>query len=169
VPQYAPPAYPVPPPVYAPETIRCVISSLAITKSWGRHDDYTLVVTDRRSIFAKVTQEIMNAVINEASANAAAEGKGFFGKWGAQIKGFYNYGVRYNKFTPDQILQETQGNFAIENNTIRKIKIFDDTQEDSPGVEYSITFETVTGKLSFKSMYNQENLFKQSYGPAIVH
>ena len=145
------------------------MSSLSVPKSWGRSDAYTLIVTERRSIFAKVTQEIMNETVRTARANAAAEGKGFFGKWASQMKGFYNYAVRYNKFTPDQILQETPGNFAIENSMIRKIKITENTDEDSPGVEYGITFETVTWKLYFKTAYNQEHLFKMAYGTAIVN
>ena len=163
------PAYQNPAPAYLTETIKCIMSSLSVPKSWGRSDAYTLIVTERRSIFAKVTQEIMNETVRTARANAAAEGKGFFGKWASQMKGFYNYAVRYNKFTPDQILQETPGNFAIESSMIRKIKITENTDEDNPGVEYGITFETVTGKLYFKTAYNQEHLFKMAYGTAIVN
>jgi hypothetical protein len=150
------------------ESVKVIISNLAVSKSWGRSDAYTLVVTDRRSIFAKLTQEIMNETIRAARADAAAEGKGFFGKWASQMKGFNNYAVRYNKITPDQILQETPGNFAIENSIIRKIKITDNTDEDSPGVEYGIEFQTVNEKLYFKTMYNHNNNFKLAYGDAIV-
>jgi len=172
------PAYPnVPPPVQAvqssvsgspTEMVKFVIPSLSISKSWGRSDSYTLIVTDRRSIFAKLTQEIMNETVKMARADAEAQGKGFFGKWAAQMKGFNNYAVRYNKFTPDQVLQETKGNFAVENSMIRRIKITDNTDEDSPGVEYGIEFQTVTEKLYFKTIYNQVNNFKQAYGDAIV-
>ena len=150
------------------ETVKFIIPNLAISKSWGRTDSYTLIVTDRRSIFAKLTQEIVNETVKMARANAEAQGKGFLGKWAAQMKGFNNYTVRYNKFTPDQVLQETRGNFAIDNSTIRRIRITDNTDEDSPGVEYGIEFQTVTEKLYFKTMYNQENNFKQAYGDDIV-
>ena len=163
-----PASYPPPAPAYPVETVKFVIGGLAVSKSWGRTDNYTLVVTEHRSIFAKLTQEIMNETVKASRANAQAEGKGFFGKWAAQMKGFYNYHERYIHFTPDQVLQETQGNFAIENTWISKIKIQDNTDEDSPGVEYSITFETVNQKLYFKSMYNLEDQFRQVYG-RIVH
>ena len=162
------PVYQNPAPVYAAETIRCIMPNISISKSWGRSDDYTLMVTERRSIFAKITQAIINEAVTDVRANAAAEGKGFFGKWASQMKGFNNYAVRYNKFTPDQILQETQGNFAIENNTIRRIRITDNTDDESPGVEYGIEFQTVTGTMSFKTRYDQQNNFKMAYGPAIV-
>jgi hypothetical protein len=150
------------------EIVKFVIPSLAVSKSWGRSDSYTLIVTDRRSIFAKLTQEIMNETVKTARADAEAQGKGFFGKWAAQMKGFNNYAVRYNKFTPDQVLQETKGNFAIENSMIRRIKITDNTDEDSPSAEYGIEFQTMTEKLYFKTIYNQINNFKQAYGDAIV-
>ena len=166
--QAAPLAPPPVVPVYITETIKCIISSLSMPKSWGRSDGYTLIVTDQRSLFAKITQEIMNEAVRDARANAAAEGKGFFGKWASQMKGFNNYAVRYNKITPDQILCETQGNFAIENNTIRRIRITNNTDEDSPGTEYGIEFQTVTGKLNFKTAYNQQHLFKMAYGEAIL-
>ena len=167
----------VPPPVQAvqstgsgspTETVKFVIPSLAISKSWGRSDSYTLIVTDRRSIFAKLTQEIMNETVKTARADAEAQGKGFFGKWAAQMKGFNNYAMRYNKFTPDQVLQETKGNFAVENSTIRRIRITDNTDEDSPSAEYGIEFQTATDKLYFKTIYNQVSNFKQAYGDAIV-
>jgi hypothetical protein len=110
----------------------------------------------------------MNEAVRDARANAAAEGKGFFGKWASQMKGFNNYAMRYNKLNPDQILQETQGNFAIENSNIQRIRIADNTDEESPGTEYGIEFQTVTGKLGFTTAYNQGHLFKMAYGDAIV-
>ena len=150
------------------ETVKFVFPNLRLPKSFGRTDEFTLVMTERRSIFAKITQEILNEAVREARANAAAEGKGFFRKWGAQMKGFNNYAVRYNKIPAEQILQETPGNFAVENNTIRRIHITNDTYEDNPNVEFGIQFQTVSGNYNFKTAYNQEHNFKLAYGEAIV-
>jgi hypothetical protein len=165
----APAYYPPPAPVYPAETVKFVIGSLAVSKSWGRIDNYTLIVTERRSIFAKLTQEIMNETVRASRANAQAEGKGFFGKWAAQMKGFYSYHDRYVHLTPDQILQETPGNFAIENAWISKIKISEYTDPNNNNVEFGITFEMVNQKLYFKSMYDLKDQLRQVYGPAIVH
>ena len=93
----APPPLPNQPPASEPETIKFVIPNLGVSKSFGRTDNFTLIVTQRRSIFARLTQEIMNQTVRDARASAAAEGKGFFGKWAAQMKGFNNYAVRYGK------------------------------------------------------------------------
>jgi hypothetical protein len=155
-------------PAFEPETIKFVIPNLGVSKSFGRTDNFTLIVTERRSIFAKLTQEIMNQTVRDARANAAAEGKGFFGKWAAQMKGFNNYAVRYGKFTPDQVLRETPGNFAVENTLIQRIRITQSNDDDSPGKEYGIEFQTATEKRYFKTMYDLENMFKQAYGDAIV-
>jgi hypothetical protein len=167
-----PPA-PLPPPPLMPastsiEPVRFVISNLSLPKSWGRSDNYTLILTDRRSIFAKVTQEIMNETVKLARADAEAQGKGFFGKWAAQMKGFNNYAARYNSLTPDQILQETQGNFAIDNSSIRVIKIRDESDDEDSRTIYGIEYQMINGKLKFKSMYDLEKQFKQAYGPGLV-
>jgi zinc-ribbon domain len=155
-------------PAYFNETVRFVISNLYISKSWGRADNYTLIVTERRSIFAKLTQQIVNENIKQSRANAANEGKGFFGKWAAQMTGFYDYTKWYSKYTPDQVLQETEGNFSIDNAVIRRIRISDDSDEDSSRVEYGVEFQMVNNKLYFKSSLNSESQFKQAYGNVVV-
>ena len=167
-PPAAPPVYQNIPPAVMDEKIKFVFPNLRVPKSFGRSEEYTLVMTDRRSIFAKITQQIMNETVREARANAAAEGKGFFGKWGAQMKGFYNYAARYYKIPVEQILQETPGNFSIDNSSIRRIRITNDTNEESPNMEFGILFETTNGNHNFKTAYNQEHNFKQAYGETIV-
>ena len=163
-------AYQNPAPPFPAESVKFVIGNLAISKSWGRTDAYTLIVTQRRSIFAKYTQEIINEIVTTSRANAQAEGKGFFGKWAAQMKEFGNYQERYLHLTPDQVLQETPGNFAVENAWIRRIKIQDHSDiYRSSYVQFSITFEMVNQKLDFISGYDLGSQFKQAYGPAIVH
>ena len=41
-----------------------------VAKSWGRYDVYNLIVTDRRSIFSKLTNEMMNKTIQARRAKA---------------------------------------------------------------------------------------------------
>jgi uncharacterized Zn finger protein (UPF0148 family) len=57
-----PAAAPQPPQVQTTqgETIREIIPNLSVSKSFGRTDTYNLIVTERRSIFAKLTTEIIN-------------------------------------------------------------------------------------------------------------
>ncbi len=165
----APVAYAPVQPTYTPqqpqgETIRLIIHNQNIPKSLGRVDTYYLIVTERRTIFAKLTNEIMNEAIRRRQTKAEAEGKGFFGKWKAQMQGFNNYSDYYANKTPDQALAETQGNWAMDNTAIRRIKFSDKDDDDGGQTVYYVEMETVTGKLKFKSDYDAKKLYETAYG-----
>ena len=168
----APPTYAqlpptAPQPVYQPipqEPIRVIIPNLSITKSLGRIDTYNLIVTDRRSIFAKLTNEIMQEAIKRRRDKAEAEGKGFFGKWKAQMQGFNMYTDAYTEMTPDQILAETQGNWEIDNSFIKGMKFSADIDNEGGQSYYYTEITTITDKLKFKSDYNPKDLFSKAYG-----
>jgi len=147
------------------ETVKMVIPNLTISKSWGRSDTYNVIVTDRRSIFAKLTNQIMSETIKRRREKAASEGKGFFGKWAAQMAGFNNYTDRYSTLSPDQVLNETKGNFAIDNASIRKVKVSFNNDEDS--AEYEVEITTANEKLNFKALYNPSTMLKNIYGSIV--
>jgi hypothetical protein len=149
------------------ESIRIIIPNINLPKSWGRSDAYYLIVTERRTIFAKLTNEIANEAVKMRRSGAESEGKGFFGKWAAQMKGMNNYSDRYIKYTPEQLLNETQGNFALDNSMVRKIKVQDNTDDEGGAAEYGIEIETAANKLKFKAGYDPSDYFKQAYGPIV--
>ena len=74
-------------------------------------------------ILAQVTKDLLNRAVEDARANAKAQGKGFFGQWADQLKGDFAYGQRYFSMQPAQIIAETPGNFAISNNTVTELKL----------------------------------------------
>jgi hypothetical protein len=135
------------------------------SKSLGRTDTYNLIVTDRRSIFAKLTAEIMNETVKKRRAKAEAEGKGFFGKWKAQMQGFNTYTDWYADKTPDYALAETQGNWAIDNGSISNVKV-NESKDDESGVEtYYIEFATPMGKFDFSMQYDPKEHLQKAYNP----
>jgi len=148
------------------EPIKAIIPNLMISKSFGRADTYNLIVTDRRSIFAKLTNEIMNETIKKRRAKADAEGKGFFGKWKAQMASFNTYGDWYADKTPDQALAETQGNWAVDNSAIRDIKVNESSDDEGPTLYY-LQFTTITGKFDFKMQYDPRQMLQQAYGSVV--
>lgn len=169
--QMEPQARPTQPPVTvsssaAPqaETVRTVIPNLMVPKSFGRQDVYNLVVTNRRSIFAKLTNEIATETVKMRRDQAAADGKGFFGQWKAQLAGLINYGDRYFALTPDQALNETQGNFAVDNSMIRGIKTKSEGGDEDEKSTWEIEISTVSEKLKFQTQYDPRNILKQAYG-----
>ncbi len=84
---------------------------------------YTVVFTSHRIILAELTNAIVTAAIEEARAEAKAEGKGFFGQWGAQIKAGFTVAERYLAMDPDAIVTETHGNESIALAEVRKLEI----------------------------------------------
>ncbi len=119
---------------------------------------YVLVLTDRRVIFAFVTKEMTKKMVTDAREGAKAEGKGFFGQWGAQLGAFAAFSQRYYEMTPDQTLAETAESFAIDRSTIVKAKIvhgtMDENGAESPdrliikttGKKYRLTLRGGTGQ-----------------------
>ena len=104
----------------------------------------------------------MNETIKMRREKAAAEGKGFFGKWAAQMSGFNTYTDRYQTMRPEEALLENKENFQIENSMIKNVKSSSDDDEDRP--MYDIEIATATQKLKFKTQYNPEHDLKKAYG-----
>jgi hypothetical protein len=146
------------------ETIKIIIPNLMLQKSWGRSDTFNLIVTDQRSIFARLTNQIMNDTIKMRREKAAAEGKGFFGKWAAQMSGFNTYTDRYHNMTPDEALLENKENFQIQNSLIKNFKSGSDGDEDHE--MYNIEITTATQKLKFKTQYDPDKALKAAYTEA---
>ncbi len=92
-------------------------------KSFGRWDTFTGVLTSQQFIIAQMTADMVKDAIMQARDQAKAEGKGFFGQWSEQLKASFGYTKRYLTMQPSAIIAETPGNFAINNNTIREIKL----------------------------------------------
>jgi hypothetical protein len=143
-PAAAPPTQqPVPQPTQG-ETIRVIIPNLIVSKSLGRSDTFNLIVTERRSIFAKLTNEIMTETVKMRRAKAEAEGKGFFGKWKAVMQGFNTYTDWYTDKTPEYALRENPANYAIDNSAIRNIKVNEDSDDDGGMTYYYVEISTPT-------------------------
>jgi hypothetical protein len=145
------------------ETIKVIIPNLSKPKSFGRVDVFNLIVTEHRSIFAKLTNNIMTETIKKHRAKAEAEGKGFFGKWKAQMQGFNTYTDWYADKTPEQSLNETPGNYVVENSIIKNLKISEDNDDEGGMTMYDVELTTVTGKLQFKTQYDPTKLFVEAY------
>jgi hypothetical protein len=163
-----PTSIPIQPPQIQPqqtyvEQVKTIIPNLMVPKSFGRSDTYNLIVTDRRSIFSKLTSEMMNQTIKARRAKAEAEGKGFFGKWKAQMQGFNTYTDYYQGMTPDQILQEGKDNFVLDNSTIRGLNIREETNDEGGMTMYSLEIQGSGKKLQFRTMYDPTEAFNSVF------
>lgn len=107
----------------------------------------TLVLTERRVIFAHTTSQMMKQLVADARDGAKADGKGFFGQWGAQLGAYAAFAQRYLEMDPNATLAESPENLAIENAAIRKaqVKVGVDDQNGAPGTD-KLVVKTDAGK-----------------------
>lgn len=118
--EYQPPAYqpPAQPAQYSGmpgEVLIGVIPNATRKKNLFTSETFNIIVTSQRMVFAQLTTEM----IREEAATYKGQGiKGVFKSMGAGGKIWQ----RYQQMPPDQALAETQGNFGLYINQIRKVK-----------------------------------------------
>ncbi len=82
---------------------------------------YTLVVTERRLIFAELTGKMMQTAV--AEANEASRGKGFFARMKETATSQQRIYEGYLRRTGEEILRENPENFAVENSEIKTVRV----------------------------------------------
>ncbi len=114
------------------ESVVGVISFVERRKGLFGSESFNLVLTADRLVFAKVTSEMLKAAVAEARQEAKAQGKGFFGQWGAQLGASGNIAERYYQMPVDAILREHSDNFQLPLGQIQKVQVkhghFDEDQ-----------------------------------------
>jgi len=156
-----------PPGTSSAEQVLGVIGNAKKMKMFGAsYDTYSIVITNRRMIFAQLTQALANAAIMEAQAKARAEEKGFFGIVQDQMAASFGFALRYERMPPDQALAETPGNIAIENSRITAIKMQLKEAGNQGYNEFKTVIESMDGKFEYMIAEDERftNLLKTAYG-----
>jgi hypothetical protein len=143
------------------EQVKTIIPNLMVYKGLGRYDTFNLVVTDRRSIFSKLSMEMMSKTISARRAKAGEEGKGFFGKWKAQMQNMGSYIDYYQGMSPDQVLADAKENYFIDNSQIRGLNVRDETGDEDMMNMYGVEIITTSKKFSFKARYDPTEAFNR--------
>jgi hypothetical protein len=148
------------------ETVLCSVPVRA-GKLFSVPKSFALVLTDRRTILVPITSDMLKQAITEARDRAAADGKGFMGKWAAQMKASLSYTSRYLGMDPEEILRQSPHHQVIANDSITKVRVR--TREDDDG-DVSRRILTVTGPAG-KAKYELvawtkeiADAFRQAYG-----
>ncbi len=84
---------------------------------------YNLVVTDRRILFAELTQQMATQAAKDAAEEAKAQGKGFFARAAQTALSGHRIYQKYWQMAPDAILAETPGNYAVELRDIVSVQV----------------------------------------------
>jgi hypothetical protein len=100
-----------------------VLSFLERRKGLVGSDAFTLVLTPERLVLARLTSDMVKAASEEARQEAKAQGKGFFGQWGAQLGASRVIAQRYYQMPVEAILGEHPDNFQIPLSQIQKVQV----------------------------------------------
>jgi hypothetical protein len=160
------------------ETVLGAIPNARIKTGMLKSENWVLVVTDQRLLGAKLTDELMKSIAEQARAAAKASGSGFFGQWGAQIKSGFALGQRYCAMTPEAILAETPGNWALMPGQASSIKVEKKSRNAGGDDDFStdylrITIETPGGKGSYETNDDKpgqrevQGLLARVFGPVV--
>jgi hypothetical protein len=110
------------------EKVLGVMPWLTRTKILGVDQHFSQVITTQRMIFAQETSEMRKSAYGFAKEKVKAEGKaedqGFFSRISSLGHARFDYYVqKYRFMEPSTILSETPGNFAVDNNDVKEIKV----------------------------------------------
>ncbi len=160
------------PQVNAQKDYEQVLSVLLLRKpkSLGRYDTFSGVLTGKRLIFAQMTGDMIKEAVKQSREQAKSEGKGFFGQWADQLKASASFASRYYSMEPSAALSETQGNFAVTNDSVNKIKLkLKDTGNQANPREFEIEIKSSAGKYKFRMDENGDYVkaLKQIYGDKV--
>jgi len=129
-PVYSPPPAPVsyapPQPAVTIEALIGIIPAVSRKKNMMAMEGFNIIVTQRRMIFAVMT----NDMLSQAAKQAGKEG-GFLGGMLNAATVDYTFYKRYLTMPPDAALAENPQNFAAELSQVRKIKISGEKEVDN--------------------------------------
>jgi hypothetical protein len=137
------------------EKVLCVLRNIKKPKFLGNGDAFNVAMTDRRTIFARLTAEMLKTAIAEANQRGKEEGKNFLSRWGDQLKASFAFGEKYLSMSPEDILKENPENFALENTDIAFIVFRRKIQAKAVKTAVQrilgeVTFESKQGKTTYK-------------------
>ena len=139
------------------EKVLFIIPNVHQKEGFLKTQGYRLVLTNQRVIFAKVTKEMQKE--EDKELKESLKGKSIKERMGTLMTGSKRVNEKYQAMSIDEILSETEGNFCLSNEDIRKVKRPMGTRFDENGQPYprNITIHTQQGKHILKFHYAQES------------
>ncbi len=132
------------------EPVLGVIAGLQRRKGLFGTENWNLVVTPKRLIFALMTKDMMNDAVRQVKDQAKGEGKGFWGQMVAQMGWLQLMVDKYAAMPLDQTLSEQPGNFFFLPEQVKRVKVEHRRDSENHTSSDHIIFETVAGKHQFE-------------------
>jgi len=117
-----------------------------------------LVMTERRTMLVPISRDAFAQAGREARSEAQAEGKGFFGRWGAQISAMLGYTQRFVAMDPDVILRGHPTSRVFDNADLVSIKLEQISDEDGNTSPSSLVLRTRRERLKVQLQAEPEGL-----------
>ena len=122
---------------------------------------FTLVVTDRRLVFAEFTNEKLKELTRAAKEHAREEGKGALGRLGAAMGVSAMAAEPYRTMAPEVALAENPENFALDRADVRKVRF-----KLGPGEAAAETMILKTGSGTYKFHVGSMRRVKEAFARA---
>ena len=106
-----------------------VVPSIELRKGLGAQA-YNLVLTPYRLVFARLTSGMLRDAAAQAKQAAKAQGRGFFGQWGAAIGANATICERYHRTPVEVILREHSDNFCLPIQQVRRVEVSEGEVDD---------------------------------------
>lgn len=84
---------------------------------------YNIIVADNGLIIAQLTKQMINEAVKKATEASKEKGEGMLKRMASTMTAGYGLHQKYYSMTSEQIINETEGNFIISNEQIKKIRI----------------------------------------------
>ena len=136
-------------------------------------DLFTLGVTDRRCIFARLAPDLLKEAARATAEQAKGEGKGFMARWGVQLEATHQFHLRYGEMEPDRILAEAEGNFALEISSLGSVDVREVVRSEQRGQKtrrvaaWQITFQAGGGSHRFDVDEDPSPLLREVLGSLV--
>ncbi len=105
----------------------------ALNSGFFGQRSYTMIVTDKRLIFAELTNELMEKEHQKKMRRSEEKGEGFLRKLKSSISSGFNFHHRYKDMDPVEILNESPNNYEIRSNDVRSVKLRTGTHHPDSG------------------------------------
>lgn len=147
------------------ETVKMIVPDLLMIYGFGKSDTFNLIITTHRSIFAKLTRNIKEQSQKKKKAQIDGAKMNPLIKFMAKRIDYSAYLDWYAGKSPQEVLNETPGNYAIDNAEIVDVSLKDERFKGEEGEMiggFELVITTREKILKFKTNLNPENIRNQS-------
>ncbi len=154
------------------EKVLGVIPNNYLKKGLFKVERYNLIITNKRLIGARITNELLKQESAERVEKTKEEGRGKMKQFFAKLGTNFTFYKRYLDMNPEDILNETEDNLSFTPDVVsgirlRKGKVYYDSDGDMKQNPHSLLIQSKGKKYNFSfngDIANARNLLYRVFG-----